>query len=149
MLENLVNLVKEYAGDAIINNPDIPNEKNDEAVKSTASSIFDGLKNQLANGGLQSVTDLFKGENSASVVETISNGATGDLMKKFGIDSQAAGNIVSQIIPTVMEKFVKKTNDPDDSSFDFGSIISSLTGGGSSEEGGGLLGKLSGLFGGK
>jgi hypothetical protein len=32
MLENLQDLIKQHAGDAIINNPAIPNERNDEAV---------------------------------------------------------------------------------------------------------------------
>jgi hypothetical protein len=29
MLENLFNLIKEHSADAVINNPAIPNEKND------------------------------------------------------------------------------------------------------------------------
>lgn len=39
MFEQLLNLVKEQAGTAIINNPDIPNERNDEAVGDVTNSL--------------------------------------------------------------------------------------------------------------
>ena len=45
MLENLINLVRENAGDAIINNPAIPNERNEEAVQDTSNSIVSSLQN--------------------------------------------------------------------------------------------------------
>ena len=44
MLDQLISLVKEYAGDAIITNPAIPNDRNDEAVGLASNSILDGLK---------------------------------------------------------------------------------------------------------
>ena len=34
MLDNLLDLVKQHAGEAIINNPVIPTERNDEAIAS-------------------------------------------------------------------------------------------------------------------
>jgi len=152
MLEQLFNLVKENAGSAIINNPAIPNERNDEAVETTASSIFDVLKDQLSNGGVEAITDIFKGGGtSGSVIESVSQNAAGSLMKKFGIENQAATDIVNQLIPVVIGKFVNKTNDPNDSSFDVGSILSSIGGavGNSKSGGGGIFGMLKGLLGGK
>ena len=50
MFDNLLKLVQENAGDAIINNSAIPNEKNNLAVNETTASIFNTLKSQ-ANGG--------------------------------------------------------------------------------------------------
>ena len=63
MFENLLNLVKENAGDAIINNPAIPNEKNDEAINTTTNSIVETLKAQVTSGNLSSITDMFKSRN--------------------------------------------------------------------------------------
>ncbi len=146
MLENLIQLVRENAGEAIINNSAIPNEKNEAAVETAASSIFDQLKGQLNQGGLESITNLFQGGGSTELINNISSGAAGDLMKKFGLDSNAAGGIVEKLIPVVMDKFVKKTNDPNDSSFDLQGIIGSLTGGG---QAGGILNTIKGLFGNK
>lgn len=144
MLENLIQLVRENAGEAIINNSAIPNEKNEAAVETAASSIFDQLKGQLNQGGLESITNLFQGGGSTELINNISSGTAGDLMKKFGLDSNAAGGIVEKLIPVVMDKFVKKTNDPNDSSFDLQGIIGSLTGGG---QAGGILNTIKGLFG--
>ncbi|MBK7029075.1 MAG: hypothetical protein IPH45_07625 [Bacteroidales bacterium] len=145
MLENLLQLVKENAGEAIINNPVIPNEKNDEAISTASNSIFSSLQEQVQSGGLDSITGLFSGGSSASgnLVNGISGKAVGDLMNKFGIDSGAATQIASQLIPTVMNKLVSKTNDPNDSSFDLQGILGSLTGGKS----GGLMDTVKGIFG--
>ena len=144
MLENLTELVKQYAGDAIINNPAIPNEKNDEAIADASGSIIDGLKNAVSGGNLDSLTGLFNGGGSnvagSAVSQTIQSGFVQNLMQKFGLDQSKAGSIAASLIPVVMEKFVHKTNDPNDKSFDLPGIIGSLTGGG------GMMDKLKGLF---
>jgi len=144
MFDNLLSLVKEHAGEAIINNPAIPNEKNNEAIGATTDSIVDTLKAQISGGNLNSVLDMFKGgdPNASSVGAAIQNNAAADLMKKFGIDSAQAGNLVSTLIPKVMEQFVSKTNDPSDNSFDLKNVMNSLGG----DNAGGLLGNLTNLF---
>jgi hypothetical protein len=155
MLENLINLVKEHAGDAIINNPAIPNDKNDAAVETTAGSIIDSLKGLTGGGDLSGILSLFQGGGSStnsSVVSNITSNVAGDLMKKFGLDNSAASGIVQSLIPTVLNKLVSKTNDPSDKSFDLQDIIGTLTGGGqqtgNQSSGGGILNTIKGLFGG-
>lgn len=147
MFENLLNLVKEHAGEAIVNNPAIPNEKNDEAIHATTNSIVDTLKGQLTSGNLSSIMDMFKGGgaavNASSVGTAVHGNVVTDLMSKFGIDNAQASNIASSLIPKVMENFVSKTNDPNDKSFDVSSIVSSLGGGSAA---GGIGGMLKGLF---
>ena len=61
-------------------------------------------------------------------------------MKKFNLDQTTATNIASSLLPKVMDSFVKKTNDPNDNSFDLQGIMKSL--GGNS----GMLGGLGNLF---
>ncbi len=147
MFENLLNLVKEHAGTAIINNPDIPNEKNDEAIHTTTTSIIDSLKSQLTSGNLSSIMDMFKGGGStathSSVGNAVQSNVISDLMKKFGIDNAQATGIGNKLVPAVMEKFVNKTNDPNDNSFDLSNIVNSL--GGSTAEGG-IGNMIKGLF---
>jgi uncharacterized protein YidB (DUF937 family) len=140
MFDNLLNLVKQNAGDAIINNNAIPNEKNDEAIHSTTTSIVDTLKSQVSGGNLNSLMDLFKGGNTSNVTNTLNTNVLGDLMKKFNLDQTTATNIASSLLPKVMDSFVKKTNDPNDNSFDLQGIMKSL--GGNS----GMLGGLGNLF---
>ena len=145
MLENLISLVKENAKEAIINNPAIPNEQNDAACETAATSIFDSLKNMVSNGGLESVTQLLGNNGAAqgSTVNEISGNVAGELMKKFGLENSAANGIVQSLIPTVIGQLTSKTNDPNDSSFDLQGILGALTGG----DAGGIFGKLKGLIG--
>jgi uncharacterized protein YidB (DUF937 family) len=130
MFENLVNLIKENAGDAIINNAAIPNEHNDSAIQSTASSIMDALKSHVGSNGVEGLTSMISGANiDGGLMDVIKNNVSSSLMQKFGLDSGAAGNIVSSLIPTVMQKFTQQTNDPNNSNFDLQGVIGSLSGG--------------------
>jgi uncharacterized protein YidB (DUF937 family) len=132
MLENLINLVKEQAGDPIVNNPAIPNEKNGEAVQEASHSIVSGLQQALQGGNLQDVMHLFSGNTAVAdnpVTQNIQGGFVQNLMHKFGLDAAQAGSIASNLIPGVLQKLVHKTNDPNDSSFDLQGILNGLSGG--------------------
>lgn len=161
MLENLQNLVRQYAGDTIINNPAIPNERNEEAVADASSSIVSGLKTAVASGNTDSVANLFNGGSQATlsspVTQNIQAGFVQNLINKFGLDHGKASQIAAALIPTVLQKFVHKTNDPNDNSFDLKNIIGSLTGGagvgdilskfgGDDKDSGGVMGKIKGMF---
>ncbi len=148
MLKNLLELVKENAGDAIINNPAVPNERNDAVIKAATDSLFKALKGSTKGGGVNTLKELFQqGDgnlDSNPVVNKLSAGVAGDLMKKFGLDKGAANKIVAMLIPIVLSKMIKKTNDPGDNSFNLDGIIGALAG-----KQGGLLGALKGLLGSK
>jgi len=62
MFDQLINLVKEHAGEAIIDNDDVPNENNEAVINTTAFGIMGHLKNMAGNGGLTTVTGLLKME---------------------------------------------------------------------------------------
>jgi uncharacterized protein YidB (DUF937 family) len=135
MLDQLMNLVKQYAGDAIINNPAIPNERNDEAIQETSNSIAGGLQNMLSGGGIKDILKMFSGNQDVannSVTNNISGGLIQNLMNKFNLDQGAASNIASNLLPNVMDNLVKKTNDPNDSSFDIQGIFNNISGGSTS-----------------
>ncbi|MFM6983446.1 MAG: hypothetical protein ACKOXF_04885 [Chitinophagaceae bacterium] len=144
MFDNLLQLVKEHAGEAIINNPAIPNEKNDAAIGLASEGIMDQLKTIGSGGGMDAVMGLMKGGNIASnpAIAEIAGNVAGKLMSNFGLDASQAEGIVKNLVPQVMEKFVSKTNDPNDKSFDLQDVIGTLSGGGM----GGVMDKLKGLF---
>lgn len=168
MFENLLNLVKEHAGESIINNPAIPNERNDEAVHAASTSIFDGLKHAISSGNIGDLTSLFNGGggnvSSSPVTQGIQSNFIQTLMSKFGLNQSQATSTAGSLIPNVLQKLVHKTNDSNDSSFDISSILGSLTGGGSgggfdlqsligkftggggTQGGGGLMDNIKGLF---
>lgn len=146
MFDNLLDLVKQHAGEAIVNNTNIPNEHNDEAIKMASSSIFDALKGQASGGGIGNLISMFQGGGQAasgsnSMVNGIVSNLASNYAQKFGISPAIANGIASSLIPMVMEKFVNKTNDPNDNSFDLNGIVGSLTG-----KGGGDIASLISQF---
>jgi hypothetical protein len=147
MLENLINLVKEHAGEAIINNPAIPNEHNDAAINTTAEGIMDHLKGLMSGGGMEQVMGMLSGGGDAvnGQVQSMSGNIAGKLMSQFGINTDQAGGIVQSLLPVVINSFISKTKDPNDNSFDVQGIIGALMGGGGSGLGG-LMDGLKKLF---
>ena len=165
MLESLNQLVKEHAQDTIINNSEIPNEQNDAVVEAASGSIFETLKQQLSSGNVSSLVDAFKGGSAegSSVTEQATSNFT-DKLAGMGINLESAKGIAASVIPSIVDKFVNKTNDPNDNSFDIKSVLSSISGpdgkfqlsdltnlfGGAKEgeagAGGGIVDKLKGLF---
>ena len=134
MLENLLDLVKQNAGSAIINNPAISNDRNDEAISETTNALTGGLQGLLSQrGGLKDILKMFGGQDSGSatnnITQQLSGGVIQNLMDKFGLDQGAAGNIAGSLIPSVLSNLVSKTNNPNDNSFDIQGIFNSLSGG--------------------
>jgi hypothetical protein len=136
MLDNLLNLVKQHAGSSIINNPAVPNEKNEEAVAVAGQSITGGLQQLISQGGLKQVLAMFSGNqeiNSTNpAVQQVSGNVVQNLMDKLGLDKQQAGSVAGGLVPDVLKNLVNKTNDPNDGSFDIQSIFNSLSGGSTS-----------------
>ena len=144
MLEELFSLIKEQGNDTVINNPAIPNEQNNAVLADATHSVASELQGVLSGGGLQSVLSLFSNGNNNSggssllnnpIVSNIISNFTNKLTTNHGIAPDQAGGIANNLIPSVLSNLISKTNDPSNSSFDIGSIISSLTGG--AQNGGG------------
>lgn len=143
MLENLLDLVKQHAGQAIVNNPAIPNEHNEAAISAAGSSITEELQKMISSGNVSDIASLFNqsGGNVSDhpVTQQISGNFIQTLMSKFGLGQGAASGIAASLIPSVLEKLVHKTNDPNDNSFNIQGIIGSLAGGGGNAGAGGGL----------
>jgi hypothetical protein len=149
MLEQLMDLVREHAQGAVVNNPAVPNEQNEAVIGAATESIASGLQQELANGNTEGVLSLLGGNSAASasnpVVSNISNNLVGTLLEKFNLDKGAATQLAATLIPTVLGALSNKTNDPSNGSFSLDGILNSLTGG--SAQGinlQGILGSLSG-----
>jgi hypothetical protein len=158
MLEDIINLVKQHAGAAIVDNPAIPNEQNEAVTAEAGSSILDGLKGLISEGKAQEVLGLFSHPSSDMAsnpaVQQISGGFVQNLVSKFGLDASAANGVAGNLIPQVLQSLVHKTNDTADSSFSMEGIFGHLTGGqgiqgllgGLTQGGGSVVDKLKGLF---
>lgn len=145
MLEELFNLVKSVAGDSVINNADVPNEKNNEVVAEATNTVASGLRNIVAGGGLQNLVSLLKGGNnnqdnrgssglmSNPIVNMMVGHLAGKLMSKFNMGSSQANNVSSSLIPNIINGLVHKTNDPGNSTFSLENLLNSITGGKAAE----------------
>src|SRR5687767_8952399 len=134
MLKELFDLVKGNATETVINNPDVPNEKNEEVVAEATNTVASGLRNVVAGGGVQSLLGLFgSGSNKKSllsnpIVSMMMGHFAGKLMNKFGLNNNQANNLAGTLIPSVLGSLINKTNDPNDSTFSLEKLLGSITG---------------------
>ena len=143
MLEQLFNLVKEASGDAVINNPDVPNEHNNEVVAEATNTVASGLRNMVAGGGLQNIISLFNNKNEQGsggnsllnnpIVNMMIGHFAGKLTSKYNIGGTQANNVASNLIPNVLSNLINKTNDPSDNGFSLEGLLNSITGGKTAE----------------
>lgn len=133
MNNNILNLVKQFAGDSIVNNPDVPQEKNESAIQSVSQGIFDGLKQEATGGGLTDILNMFKssGNVSNSLSENVQDSVISSLMEKIGIKNTTAQKIASSIVPMVLSSLSKmgKNSSGSNSGMNVQEILNSLTGG--------------------
>jgi hypothetical protein len=159
MLEQLLNLVKENAGQSVVNNPDVPNEHNNDVIAEATKTVAGGLQNMAAGGGLQNILSMFTGGGnqgssglmSNPIVNMMIGHFSGKLMSKFGLGGNQANGVASQLIPNVISGLINKTNDPSNNGFSIEGLLNSITGGqatqAAQQSGGGLdIGSLIGQF---
>lgn len=155
MLENLFNLIKEAGQEQVVENPDIPNEHNEAVLAEASHAVAGTMQNALANGQVEDVQKMFESKSSAQIMsnpvaQNMQGSFIDNITSKLGISKNVAMGLAATLIPIIISKLVKRTNSnaPQDSGFNFGSLISSLTGlgGGSGGMFGGNSG--SGMFGG-
>lgn len=130
MFENLKELLNKNADEAVINNPAIPNEKNEAAVETASGSIMDTIKNALAGGKLNEVFSFFKNgqQGSPELVQEATTNYAHDLQTKVGVDATEANRVASTLIPQAMQQMAAKTADPADKSFNIQDIFNKLSG---------------------
>lgn len=153
MFEQLSDLVKQFGGDAVVNNAAVPNEHNDAVMSEANTSILDGLKEMAANGNTDDLASLFQGNNASDasnpVVQQLTEKLSGSLGEKFGLSSDNASNVAGSLIPKVLGSLIGKAKDPNDSSFQISDIIGAITNGDPSKSGGIMdaISKYGGQFG--
>ncbi|MEZ4853834.1 hypothetical protein [Flavobacterium sp.] len=153
MIEQITELVKQFGGDAIVNNPSVPNEKNDAVAKETGESLISSLQSMVAEGKLGDLAGLLGGKSEISMdnptVKELTNKVTNSLSQKTGISNEAAQGISADMIPNILGGLLGKANDKSDSSFNIQDIIKSITGGDANASGGlmDMVTKYGGQFG--
>ncbi|HSD15376.1 MAG TPA: hypothetical protein VLB74_12065 [Flavobacterium sp.] len=132
MLDQISELVKQFGGDAIVNNPSVPNEHNEAVMNETGNSILSGLQNMAAQGNVEDIAGLLKGGNfdaSNPVVKQLTDQLSGNLGQKFGLSSDTASGVAGSMIPNVLGSLIGKANDPNQPGFNVSDIVNSIGGG--------------------
>lgn len=140
MLDQLMQIVQQQGQSLVVENNEVPDEKNEAVMAEARDSIFNGLQKMMAEGKTDELTSLLKGGSSITDDNAVMGLLSGDFIEKvtnkLGIDKNTAMSIAKQLIPLVLSKLTNKAKDPNDNSIDFGNILSSLRGG----QGGGMAG---------
>jgi hypothetical protein len=143
MFEQLTELVKQFGGDAVVNNPAVPNEQNDAVMEEAGGSILSGLKDMVESGNIGDLAGLLSGKTPIDmnnpVVQELTGKVTGNLGEKFGLSSEAAGSVAGGLIPQILGGLINKAQDPNQPGFNITDLISSISGG----NGGGLMDAVS------
>jgi hypothetical protein len=127
MFDEILKMVKDHLG----NNQEVsslPADQQDAVHKEVATQMTDALKNQAsAQGGAGGLLSMLQNSitSGSPVVHAIEGGLVGGLLGKFGLSPTIAG-AVTAALPGLLQKFVHKANDPNDTSITKESIDQSL-----------------------
>ena len=141
MLDQLLGLIRENSQQAIVQNPAVPNEHNEDVMQTLLGSITGGLQDHAQSGNVAGLMGLLSGNSGTSanglmnnpIVSSIATNAINAIMQKFGITNSAASGIVASVLPGVIGSLISKVSNSGDSSLDFNSVLGGLLGGGSSQ----------------
>ncbi len=149
MFDNLVKELKDELAGKLTQIPDLNSDKLDAIFDIAGKEVTKQVGSQLLSGNVSTLTNLFsKQENNSSansLMNSLSQGITNQLVSKLGFNNSTAGTIVKMILPAIIEKitaFNSQTPDDDDSP------LRKLFGGGDGDKGdsasgiGGLLNKF-------
>lgn len=148
MLDSIINSVKGEIGDSLMEKFGLNSTQKEKAFNITEETIKDKVKNEASGNGLSGLMNLFSSNENNAEGNSMLDSLGGDLVSKFssqlGLDKAVSGGIKDMILAKVTSMIGDKLG----SNFDVSSLLSLVGGGKSSSSGmGGMLGKLSGLFG--
>ncbi|SFE01280.1 hypothetical protein SAMN05518672_104139 [Chitinophaga sp. CF118] len=121
MFEQFMQLIQESGQQSVVNNPEVPNEHNEGVMKEAGSTIMSALSNLTQTG---QVNEVLATPGHPAVQEIQGNFAT-NIIEKFGINKDVAGNIASTLIPSILASVSGKTG-----GLDLQSILQSFGGSG-------------------
>lgn len=155
MLENILELVKQYGRQHVVENPSVPNEYNNEVMVQASGAITRSLQSALASGNIAQLMQMFNSDNEQEVManpvaQQAQEGFIDRVTNKMGINRNTAMTIGAALLPLVISQLVKRTrsNAPQDSGFDLTRLIGSLTGGAGTSNIGNLINQFTGGGGG-
>lgn len=134
MLDQLLNIVKQFGQDTVVNNPEVPNAQNDEVMADATKTIASGFQNVIAGGGFQNILDLFRGGSGTGgimknpMVTMMIGHFISKLVGKYNLSPSSASQIANNLIPDSISSLVSQTNDPANPSATLDNFVGALVG---------------------
>ena len=129
MFDEILKMVKDRLGNDPQVSSAIPVDQQDAVHNEVAGKITDQIKNQAAvSGGAEGLLAKLQSAltSGSPMVSAIEGGVVGSLGSKFGLSPMVTGAIAGAL-PGLLQKFLHKANDPNDSSITKESIDQSLS----------------------
>jgi hypothetical protein len=130
MFEKLFMLVKNNAGTAVIDNPEIPAKYHEAVINEASSSIIEVLKGQMETGKVKDLIRFFQfsGIYNNSLVSSMVNKFANKLNNFYGIDPKSALVASNTLIPPVMKELVIQSKNEHNKDFGLSNLLSKLSG---------------------
>ena len=129
MFEKLFQLVKNNAGKAVIENPEIAAKDREAVITEASSAIIDVLKSKIETGKMKDLVTFFQlsGIYNNPIVNSMVNKFANRLNKYYNIAPNTAYTISEELIPAVMVQLVQQSRN-ETKEFGLGKMFSTLTG---------------------
>ena len=113
-LDSILGVAKDYIQDSVVKNANVPKQQHAAVSDVIFNSVSKNLTSQLG-GGSKSGFDLSKlggllggGSGTSGILDSLSKPIIADLVKKTGMKSGVAQNVVSSILPGLLGTLTKK-----------------------------------------
>ena len=130
MFEKLFMLVKNNAGMAVINNPDVPEKYREAIINEASSSIIEVLKGQMESGRFKDIVRYFQYPEiyQNPLVNSVVNKFAGKLNKYYGMENAVALRVANDLMPPVMNELIRQSKVEQNKDFGLGAFLSMING---------------------
>jgi len=130
MFERLFLIVKNNAGTAVIDNPEILEKDREAVINDASSSIIEVFKGQMESGKLKDLVkyfqypEIYKSPLTTSVINKFAN----KLNRYYNINPTSALNISKSLILPVMLELIEQTKGEKNKEFTLTTFLTKLNG---------------------
>ncbi len=130
MFEQLFMLVRNNAGKAVIDNPEIPERDCEAIINEATSSIIEVLKGQMESGKLKDLVRYFQYPEiyQNPLVSSVVSKFAGKLNNNYGIEPEVAVRIANSLMPPVMIELIRQSKIEQNKDFGLGTFLSMING---------------------
>ena len=130
MFEKLFLLVKNNAGKAVMENPEIPEKYRESVINEASSSIIEVLKGQIESGKLKDLVKFFQFPETYKnpLISSVVNKFASKMNKFYDIDLSSALVTANLLIPPVMYELIKQSKIEENKEFALSTFLNKING---------------------